>query len=428
MAYRPSKVVLIGAGSASFGLGSLRDFVQTPELKGSTLALVDINEQAVKTMARLAERMSQAAGAEIKVVATTDRREVLPGADFVIVSIERERERLWKLDFEVPLKHGIRQVYGENGGPGGMFHSLRNIPPLLDIAHDMERLCPNALMLNFSNPMSRLCLALARYTKIQFVGLCHGVHNHMPRLSLITGVEYTELEPRAAGINHFTWILDLRRRSNGEDLYPLLREAVKTYDPTYLPLDRYLFDKYGLFPSPSDDHPGEYLSFAWEFVGLKGYDLEISIRNRDEQWAYINRILSDMEPIDDLVTHRSGERAADIMAAVVSGRNVYELAVNIPNRGHITNLPDGCIVEVPAVVSSWGVKGLNVGALPEGIAALLRSQVGVQELVVEAAVTGDRKLALQALLADPVVDSAKAAEATLDELLRLEADYLPQFA
>jgi alpha-galactosidase len=389
---------------------------------------VDINEQAVKTMAQLAERMSQAAGADIKVLATTDRCEVLPGADFVIVSIEREREQLWKLDFEVPLKHGIRQVYGENGGPGGMFHSLRNIPPLLDIAHDMERLCPNALMLNFSNPMSRLCLALARYTKIQFVGLCHGVHNHMSRLSLITGVESTELEPRAAGINHFTWILDLRRRSNGEDLYPLLREAVKTYDPTYLPLDRYLFDKYGLFPSPSDDHPGEYLSFAWDFVGFKGYDLEISIGKRDEQWAYINRILSDTEPIDDLVTHRSGERAADIMAAVVSGRNVYELAVNIPNRGHITNLPDGCIVEVPAVVSSWGVKGLNVGALPEGIAALLRPQVGVQELVVEAAVTGDRKLALQALLADPVVDSAKAAEATLDELLRLQADYLPQFA
>jgi alpha-galactosidase len=422
------KIVLIGAGSASFGLGVLRDVVQSPELRGSTLALVDINEEAVATIADLAQRLSDAAGAELVIEHTTERRDALRDARFVVVAIERERERLWRLDFDVPNTYGIRQVTGENGGPGGLFHSLRMIPPVLAIARDMEQICPEALLINYTNPMSRICLALSRHTTLQFVGLCHGIHNHVPRLARIMDMDAADIEPKAAGINHITWILDLRRKSTGEDLYPRLRETCRSYDPTYLPLDRYLFERYGLFPSPSDDHPAEYLPYAWEFCGLRGPDLEGGASYRDNLWARIHRILAGEEPVAGLLTKRSGERAVDIMVSVVTARNGYEWAVNIPNRGHIANLPDGCIVEVPAVVSSWGTRGLNVGALPDGIAALLRTQVAVQELVVEAAVTGDRQIALQALLADPVVQSAKAAEQTLDELLRLEADYLPQFA
>ena len=354
--------------------------------------------------------------------------QVLPGACFVVISIERERERLWKLDFEVPLKHGIKQVTGENGGPGGLFHSLRNIPPLLDIAHDMERFCPEAWLINFSNPMSRLCLALAKHSRVKFVGLCHGVHNHRYRIGRIMGHEPLDLSPRAAGINHFTWILDLRSVSSGEDLYPALRRAEAAYDPTYMPLNRYLFHEYGFFPSTSDDHPGEYIPWAWEFTGLKGPDLTGGAKYRDELWARVERILAGQEPIEPLLSNRSGERAVDIISAMVTDQTTYEMAVNIANRGHISNLPDGCIVEVPAMVGGWGVKGVSVGALPEACAGLLRPQVGVQELVVEAAMTGNRQVALLALLADPVVQSAKAAEAALDELLRLEAAYLPQFA
>jgi alpha-galactosidase len=425
---RTTKIVLIGAGSASFGLASLRDVVLSPELRGSTLALVDVNEPAVETMARLARRMSDAAGADLEVERTTDRREALPGAGFVVISVERERERLWELDYRVPLEFGIRQVIGENGGPGGLFHSLRNIPPILEIARDVEALCPDALVINFSNPMSRICLALSRYARLKFVGLCHGIHNHLPRLGRIMGHDPADLEPKAAGINHMTWILDLRSKETGEDLYPRLREGARTYDPGYLPLDRYLFERFGLFPSPADNHPGEYLAYGWEFCDPNGPDLAGGRRHREELWARIERVLAGDEPVERLLERRSGERAVPIICATLTGRDGYEWAVNIPNRGEIANLPTGAIVEVPAMVSTWGVKGLHVGDLPEGPAALIRTQLGVQELVVTAAVTGDRRVALQALLADPVVPSARAAEATLDALLRLQADYLPRFS
>lgn len=428
MGARTVKIVLIGAGSASFGLGTLRDIVQSPELTGSQVALVDLNRQAVQDIARLAQMMSDAVGAELSIMATTERQEALPGADFVIVSIERDRERLWQLDFQVPVKHGIKQVLGENGGPGGLFHSLRNIPPLLAIARDMERLCPQALMVNFSNPMSRLCLALARYTHVSFVGLCHGVHNHRTRLGQIMDYDAADMVPLAAGINHFTWILELHSGSTGEDLYPLLRERSATYDPSFLPLSRYLFEKVGLFPSPGCDHAGEYLGWAWQFVGLKGPDLEGSERYRNQLWERIGRLLGGKEELGDLVTRRSGERAVDIISAMASGKGGYEWAVNLPNRGHIENLPDGVIVEVPATVSAGGIHGVHVGALPEGAAVPLRQQAAVQDLVVEAGVTGSRQVALQALLADPVVQDARAAEVVLDELLAALADYLPQFA
>jgi len=298
---------------------------------------------------------------------------------------------------------------------------------VLDIAHDMERLCPGALLINFSNPMSRICLALARHSGVPFVGLCHGIHNHRPRLARLMDADPLDIEPKAAGINHFTWILDLRSKSTGEDLYPRLRQAVRTYDPTYLPLDRYLFDKFGLFPSPCDDHPGEYLAWAWQFYGLKGYDFDVEVRARNDLWARIERILAGQEPIEPLLGNRSGERAVDIIRAIATNQPSYELAVNITNSGHIANLPAGCIVEVPALVAAWGVKGLNVGELPEGCALLLRTQVGLQDLVVQAAVSGDRRVALEAMLADPVVQDAQAAERALDELLQLEAAYLPQF-
>ncbi|MHB0876338.1 MAG: family 4 glycosyl hydrolase [Anaerolineae bacterium] len=428
MAANKPKIVLIGAGSASFGIGTVRDIVQSPELVGGTLVLVDINRQSVRDIASLARMMVEATGCGITVTATADRTEALPDADFVVVSIERDRERLWGLDFQVPLQHGMKQVTGENGGPGGLFHSLRNIPPLLDIARDVERLCPQALLINFTNPMSRICLALARHTSVNFIGLCHGVHNHRYRLAQIMDHPAEDMVPFAAGINHFTWILELRSKATGEDLYPLLRRRLANYDPTFLPLNRYLFERVGFFPSPKCDHPGEYLAWAWQFTGLKGPDLTGGERYRNELWQRIGRILAGTETLGNLATMRSGERAVDIMCAMAGGKGGYEWAVNIPNRGHIENLPDGAIVEVPATVTASGIHGVHVGALPEGAAVPLRQQIAVQDLVVEAAVTGSRQVALQAMLADPVVQDARAGETVLEELLRLEADYLPQFA
>ena len=424
---RATKIVLIGAGSASFGLGTIGDIINTPGLSGSTVALVDINSEALETIAGLAGKMNKAAGSGLTIEHTTDRTRALPDAEFVIVSIAVRREELWKLDFQVPLKHGIKQVMGENGGPGGLFHSMRNIPILLDICRDVERLCPNALVLSFTNPVPRLCMAVNRYTDVNIVGLCHGIGGELDRLSRVMGVDCANLDAKAAGLNHFTWILDLRFADTGEDAYPLLVERLKDCDPDFEPLSRKMFDTFGCYPSPGDGHIGEYLPYAHEYCGFKGYDFEGGARYREQMWERIGKLVTGEEPITELLNRRSGERAIDIIAGVLSDSNHLELAVNIPNDGYIPNLPQDAIVEAPAIISSMGVRGFPIGPLPDGIAALCSAQVGVQSLVVEAGVTGSRDIALQALLADPVVHSVEAAEKTLDELLALEADYLPQF-
>jgi alpha-galactosidase len=440
---RNVRIVLIGAASASFGPAMIADAVLTPELCGSTLALVDIDAERLETMAAYARKLNEAAGTGLVIEHTTERREALPGADFVITAVAIRRNDLWKLDFQIPHKHGIKQVLGENGGPGGLSHALRNIPVILEIAHDMETLCPDAWLLNFSNPESRIALALDRYTDIRYAGLCHGIGMGYESVGRITGIPADDLVGIAAGLNHFCWFLDLRRKSTREDVYPLLREKDTTYDPEYYPLTRRMFRTYGLYPHPSDDHIGEYLSFAWEDCGLHGYDFEGADRGREASWERIERIAAGAEVVplpekrveDGRVTwahdraciHRSGEFAFPIIVAMTENRHQFIEAVNIRNDGAIANLPPWAVVEVPAVAGADGLRAVQVGELPDGIAALLNTQVHVQDLVVEAAVHGSRDLALQALLADPVVQSARAAEACLDELLTTHAPYLPRF-
>jgi alpha-galactosidase len=441
---RKTKVVLIGAASASFGPRMIADAVLTPEMRGSTLVLVDIDQNHLETMTAYARRLNDALGAGLVIESTPDRTKALPGAEFVITSIAIKRDELWKKDFEIPLKHGIKQVLGENGGPGGLSHALRNIPLIMGVAKDMEKYCPDALLMNFSNPESRIGLALSRYTNIRFVGLCHGIGMAYDSISRITGIPSDDMEAIAAGLNHFVWILSIRRKSTKEDVYPILREADKTYDPSFYPMTRLLFRQYGLYPHPSDDHIGEYIGWAYEFCGTEGYDFERADYWRNKNWEYIEAVAKGQEPVplpedwkgsaeQQMEAHRqpltkSGEFAFPIIVSAVDNRHDLIEAVNIRNDGLIANLPDWAVVEVPAVVGADGVKGVKVGALPRGIAAMLNTQAHVQDLVVEAAVHGSRELALEALLADPVVNSYRAAVDTLDELLAVHAPYLPQFA
>jgi alpha-galactosidase len=426
---RSTKVVMIGAASASFGPAMIADAVLTPELAGSTLVLVDLDAERLEVMAAYARRLNESAGAGLRIVSETDRLRALPGAEFVITAVAVRRDELWKLDFQIPLKHGLRQVLGENGGPGGLSPALRNIPIILGIARDMERLCPKALLMNFSNPESRIGLAISRYTGLRFVGLCHGIGMGYTSIGRITGLPADDLVGLAAGLNHFSWFLDIRRRSTGDDVYPLLRAADATYDPAYYPLTRRMFRRFGLYPHPSDDHIGEYLGYAWAECGLDGYDFPAADARRVTDWARVQGIASGERPAPGRdALHRSGEFAFPIIAGhLANDRRLIE-AVNIRNDGLIANLPDWAVVEVPAVAGADGVHGVQVGALPRGIAALLNTQAHVQDLVVEAAVHGSRELALQALLADPVVHDAAAAERCLDELLATHAAYLPQFS
>lgn len=420
---KTSKIVFIGAGSMSFGLSTYRNLFSTQELAGSTLCLVDIDRENLKRMAALARKMNSQCGTSYKIEATTDRREALPGAEFVINSLAVERNRLWKLDFEIPKKYGIRHTLGENGGPGGLFFTLRTIPLILDIARDMEELCPDAYFINYSNPESRIILAMGKYTKIKSIGLCHGVYMGRDDVARIMGMDPHSVDVWAAGLNHFQWLLDIRDKSTGQDLYPLLWEREKAYDPTYLPVTRKLLHAFGKWPTCSDDHLGEYVAYGWE-GGEAGYDFEADDAHRVELRKNIEAVLSDKVPVPEDWTKPDEENALKIVTGILHNRSTLIEAGVVYNQGSISNLPSDLAVEVPVMVNGMGIHPISIGVLPEGAAKLLQVQAGVQQLAVEAAVRGSRELTLQALLIDPVVNSISAAQKILDELWEYNEAYI----
>lgn len=419
---KTTKIVFIGAGSVSFGLSTLRDIFSCKELTGSTLSLVDIDTENLDRMYNLAVKMNELSQSGLKIEKTTNRREALPGAEFVINSIAIERCKLWKYDFEVPKKYGIRHSLGENGGPGGLFFSMRTIPLIMDIARDMEELCPNAYFINFSNPESRIILALSKYSKIRSMGLCHGVFMGHRDVAKIMGVNKDEIEVWAAGLNHFQWLLEIRDKATGKDLYPLLREKNKTYDPNFEPLSRRMFDAFGLYPSCSDDHIGEYLAYGWQ-GGEEGYDFDEDERGREILKEEIAKKTSGRESMGDWLTH-SPERSVHVITGILHNKKQMIESGIVYNKGIITNLPEDAAVEAPVILDAGGIHPVTIGTLPQGISKLCITQIGVQQMAVEAAVHASKELALQALLVDPVVNSIDAAKKILDDLWEINKPYI----
>jgi alpha-galactosidase len=343
------------------------------------------------------------------------------------VSIAVDRMNRWRLDWEIPYRHGIKQVIGENGGPGGLFHTLRNIPPVMEIAYDVEEFCPDALMLNYTNPVPRLCLAISRYTDVKVVGLCHEVEHQLQRLAPLMGVPVALLDAVSAGLNHFSWFKELRLM-DGTDAYPSLREAMAGAKG-FQPLCRAMYDKFGLYPSTDDNHLGEYLAYAWDVCPeeVRGFNwIDRCGRQGYEKWLQIKRLIDGEEPLD-VSGKLSGERAMHIIAGVMTNSNHMELQVNVPNEGQISNLIGDAVVETPAIVTGGGVKPIRVGELPRGLAALCNMQILAGSLAVEAGVKGDVKLAQQAMMVDPVVNDTEAAEKAFNELMEAHFDLLPQF-
>lgn len=417
-----TKIVFIGAGSISFGFSMLKDVFSSKELAGSTLSLVDIDEEALERMYRCAVEMNRVSGAGLKVEKTMHRWEVLPGAGFVVSSICVERCALWKLDFEVPKKYGIRHTLGENGGPGGLFFTMRTLPMILDIVRDMEELCPNAYFLNFSNPESRIVLALGRYSKINAVGLCHGVFMGHNDVAKIMGMQYADVDVMGAGLNHFQWLLEVRDARTGADLYPKLRECDKTYNAAFEPFARKLFRAFGFYPSCSDDHIGEYLPYGWE-AGEHGYNFTADEQGRVDAKKDVAERLAGRKGWEDWL-NVSGERGVDVITGIMHNKKrVIESGI-IYNRGTIANLPYDAAVEVPIAVDAGGLKPVSVGDMPVQCARVLMQQVMVQQMAVEAAVNGSKEMALQALLMDPVTNSMDAAVKLLDELWEYNKPYI----
>lgn len=417
-----TKLVFIGAGSMSFGVPTFKDMFLSKALRGSTIALVDINEKNLNRMYEFACVLNEKTGLEMKVEKHLDRKTALYGAGFVITSIAIERCDLWKKDFLVPKKYGVRHCLGENGGPAAVFFSLRTLPAIFDICHDMEELCPNAYLLNFSNPESRIVLAVNKYTKIKCIGLCHGIFMAQEDIAQILGVPEREIELFAAGMNHFQWIFGIRNKFTGEDLYPMFREKEKSYDPSFLPLIRRLFRAYGYWVSCSDDHVGEYLAWGYE-AGEEGYDFEKDERQRVDMKVQIEGIVSGKTNVLEWLCP-SGEKAIEVISAIITGKRTFIPSAVVLNEGAISNLPDDVAVEIPIYADGNGIHKTHIGELPKGIRALLSGQIGPQTMSVEAALHGSRELALQALLCDPVMNSGAAAEKILDELWEINKPYI----
>lgn len=419
-----TKIVFIGAGSAAFGLSLFQDLFTTTELAGSTLTLVDTNPEALDRMAALAEVLNRQGDAGILIEKTTDRRAALRGAGFVLNAVAIERNRLWRLDFEVPKKHGIRHTLGENGGPGGLFFTLRTLPLLFDIARDIEELCPDAQFINLSNPESRVVLALNKYTGVRTLGLCHGIFLARWFVCQILGMAEKEVDVWGAGLNHFQWLTAIRERATGRDLYPLLREREKTHDPSFTPLTRRMFHAFGLWVSCSDDHMGEYVPYGWE-AGEHGFDFEGDERGRVILRDLIDGVIDGSKPIpDDWQKPSWGERAVAVIAGVLHNQKRFIESGIVLNRGVIPGLPHDLAVEVPLVADAAGIHPVSLGPLPDPIVKLLSVQANVQQLAVEAAVHASKELALQALLIDPVINSTTAAVAILDELWEANRPYI----
>jgi alpha-galactosidase len=456
-------ITVIGAGSASFGENTLSALLRSKKLQGSTLRLVDRNPQSLDIVRRLANRLNKEWDSKFMITAHTHHKDALKDANFVVSAIEvGPREELWKSDFEIPIKHGVRQPYAENGGPGGFAHAARNVKPVLEIVRDMEQACPNAWFINFTNPMVRICDLVNRYTKIKVVGLCHQIYVGYAMVGMALakelGIQVPEgiegmhadvlqhplqhtvmsqvvplLDIRAAGTNHFSWILSVHDKRTGEDLYPLLRKRFFELDEKFEPLTRRVFQDFGLFPVPGDTHLCEYLpwmsdasSKPWEKFNIRLYDWEVMAGLRNFSLDRLNDMANEESNIESLLETDS-EGALEMIENISLAGNHYHLAANLPNRGQISNLPLGSIVETPVHVNGAGIHPIHMGALPDSIAELCRRELFVAQLSVDAVVEGSYEKALQCLLLDPIITDMHTARSVLDDYLKSYKEHLPQF-
>ena len=458
-----TNITVIGAGSASFGENTLAAIMRSKKLQGSRLALVDRNAQSLDIVYRLANRLNKEWDSNFSISAHANHKDALDGANFVVSAIEvGPREELWKSDYEITLKYGVHQPYAENGGPGGFIHTARNIMPLMEIVRDMEQACPDAWFINFTNPMVRICDAVNRHSKIKVVGLCHQIYTGYAMVGVALakelGIQVPEglegmhadalqhplqqmvmhqtvplIDIRAAGTNHFSWIISVHDKRTGEDLYPLLRKRFFELDEKFEPLTRRIFRDFGLFPIPGDTHLCEYLPWMsdpitkpWDKFNLRLYDWEMMAGLRDFSLDRLSEMANGNMTIDGLLDADS-EGALEMIENIAYAGNHYHLAANLPNAGQIANLPLDAIVETPVMVDGAGIHPVHVGALPEPVAELCRRELMTAQLSVDAAVEGNYKKALQCLLLDPVICDLDSAKLILDDYLKTYKEHLPQF-
>ncbi|MHA2226670.1 MAG: family 4 glycosyl hydrolase [Candidatus Hodarchaeales archaeon] len=449
------KIVIIGAGSASFGLENLGGIFQHDDLDNSTLALVDINEENLKLVTTLATRMKREWKSNITIKSTINRKEELSDADFVVLSVALDREETWKKDHELGKKYGIWH-YAENGGPGSFGHTARGLAFIMPILYDIHDLAPDSWLINFTNPVPRIQYA-ANHAKVQCISYCHQIWHGYAILgrilaadlgitenldwtskwteesfqisSLFSANAISEYNITAAGINHFTWMTDVQRRDTGEDMYPLIRKEITKLPNIFEPLTQDVFRAFGLLPVPGDCHLAEYLPYTstkenWMHYNIQLYDFDYGKKSRKKMWNLIQDMANGKQPLDLLLQNPS-EHGEHIIAGIFFNKNAYEPALNITNNGTISNLPDDAIVEVPVTLNKKGTLNTHMGKLPAGIAALCQREISIAKLITQASIEGDREKALTAFAL--MVEDLSLVETILDDYLESHKKYLPQF-
>jgi alpha-galactosidase len=426
-----AKITLVGAGSVEFTRVLLADLAAYPELADSTIALHDIDPGRLDTATRIAQDVNQVAGSQFAFESHLKRRPALDGADFVVNEIQVGGLQATMRDFEIPTAHGVRQTIGDTLGVGGVFRALRTIPVMLEIARDVNEVCPEAWLLNYTNPMAMLMWALdAAGAHTRMVGLCHSVQNTHEQLAEMIGLPEPEITYQTAGVNHQSFVLRFER--DGESLYPRLDEAIER-DPEGLArrVRIELYRRLGYFPTESSEHSAEYLPwFMRHDDQIEHFRIPVdeyirrSLENIDE-YEQTRARLAAGEPLE---LTPEGELAPRYIHAMVTGRSRIEHG-NVPNDGLIDNLPNRACVEVPCRVDADGVHPIAVGALPAPCAALNRTFLNVVELTVRAALEESRELVHQAVLLDPnaaATLTTAQSRAMVDELIEAHGELLPE--
>ncbi|HOZ48938.1 MAG TPA: alpha-galactosidase [Candidatus Hydrogenedentes bacterium] len=430
------KIAMIGAGSIVFCKTLMMDILATPALKDSEFRLMSRTMPKLERMKRFADRVIADNGLGASVSVTLDRREAVEDADFVIAMLQIGGVDAFQKDYEIPLKHGIDQCIGDTMGPGGVFRALRTIPVMLDLANDVKERCPNAHVLNYVNPMAMVCWALGTVPGLSFIGLCHGVQTTLDLISGYVGVPKDEIDYTCAGINHMAWFLDLQHE--GKDLYPFFKERCEL--PEYYVNEKVRIETmrhFGYFMTESTGHLSEYL--PWFRKNRKALDLycdEPAFGGESGAYYKWCRLIGDTILNEDTLANeptsierRSVEYCSYILEAIETGVP-FKLQGNVRNNGYITNLPQGCCVEVPVFVDRQGIHPTYVGNLPQQLAACNQTNVTVQGLVVEAAMTGDPELVVAACALDPLTSAVATLKDVRDmvaAMLEAEREWLPQF-
>lgn len=448
MSYR---IAMIGAGSVGFSLAIAKELVRSEYLKDSTFVLMDIDSQKLaESEARIKSLITQA-NAPLRLESTLDRRAALGEAHFVITSYAPHRLEFWAKDIEIPLRHGVEMMQGENGGPAGSVHALRNITIMKEIVEDMEELCPDAWLMNFTNPMSMLCTYLYKHTAIKSLGFCHQVHGSFGVVSEILGFEPGDLQVVTGGINHMNFLLDIRKKGNDEsymnEFFAAVRKS-KYWQENLENIPEQMFtldflNSFGIYPVGYDSHICEYLPFfyatqKWKELGYRSSLEGVRELQKVQTSKAATGTIDDVEPDRMLgkgVFPFPKEPGSDyykespvlVMESLITSKPEYLDSIVLLNRGCIANLPSDAVVDIPALITGGRVRGIEVGELPLFAAELCRRQITIHELVAQAAISGDRRLFLEALCLDPFVHDLDTAKSIMDDYLQEYREYLPQF-